>query len=397
MTFFEKNLVKGYLLFLLVGKSRIVRKSGICIFVPLMLFCGKSEQPYTIETKDGVKYVHNRTPLWGDEPKVALEFVRQIGELDTKDENYMFYKIRDLARDANGNLYVLDAGNFRIQKFDPQVRYLATIGRKGLGPGEFTRPVTINVDSCNNIYIGDSNFRKVIVFSPEGKEIKRITMPGSFGGFCLMKSGNIVLDVPASIRVKYQKEPKKIAELPLLYMIDQEGNILREFGRSHDFKNGEKTYYGNVNSIALDTHDNIYVAFHFLNRIEKYSPDGNLLFRADRPLNYNLSYKLKPQEYDLIGLEGVKYTVNLPDFTEVSRNIGIDHKNRVWVQTYKKQKEENDEAGDYFEFEVFSEDGILLGKVPVPQAGSTQIIQDRIYFINSQEEMCVYEYKIIDK
>ena len=80
----------------------------------LLFFCGKSDKTYTIEIKDGVKHIHNHAPLWGDEPKVSLKFVQKIGEYDAKDENYQFYDPFEVARDSEGNIYVVDGGNRRV-------------------------------------------------------------------------------------------------------------------------------------------------------------------------------------------------------------------------------------------------------------------------------------------
>ena len=42
------------------------------------------------------------------------------------------------------------------------------------------------------------------------------------------------------------------------------------------------------------------------------------------------------------------------------------------------------------------ENGVLLGSIPVPRQDNLQIVGNRIYFFDNQEEMAVYEYKIID-
>jgi len=98
----------------------------------------QTEKTHTIEIKDGVKYIQNHVQLWGDEPKVALEFVRKIGGLDVMDENYQFFNPNDWTVDANGNLYILDSGNYRIQKFDLDGKFIATFGRKGQGPSDLS-------------------------------------------------------------------------------------------------------------------------------------------------------------------------------------------------------------------------------------------------------------------
>jgi len=114
-------------------------KPALFIFITVIAVvfnCSNSDETYTIEIKDDVNYVNNHASVWGDEPKVALEFVQQFGKLESEDENYLLYRPVDVARDSEGNIYILEMGNTRIQKFDRNGTYIMTIGRKGAGPGD---------------------------------------------------------------------------------------------------------------------------------------------------------------------------------------------------------------------------------------------------------------------
>ena len=96
-----------------------------------------------IETVDGVRVVHNeKDGKWGKKPPISLEFIRNIGELETEDENLAFHIPSDIAIDDQGNIYILDAGNHRIQKFGADGKYITTIGNRGQGPGEFYFPLS---------------------------------------------------------------------------------------------------------------------------------------------------------------------------------------------------------------------------------------------------------------
>lgn len=76
----------------------------------------------------------------------------------------------DGAVGPDGTLYVLDAGNFRVQAFASDGRWLRAFGRVGSAPGEFARPRGIAVDPVGgNIYVSDANFCNVQVFDPGGQ------------------------------------------------------------------------------------------------------------------------------------------------------------------------------------------------------------------------------------
>jgi hypothetical protein len=113
--------------------------SGITL--SMLISCTSSDGPGgpwqgTITEEDGVRTVSNPdVPLYG-EISWELEAELVLGS-DENDENTLFHEARRMLVDSAGNMYVLDSGNFRIQKFDPQGQHLLTIGQEGQGPGEF--------------------------------------------------------------------------------------------------------------------------------------------------------------------------------------------------------------------------------------------------------------------
>ena len=74
----------------------------------------------------------------------------------------------DAAVGADGRLWVLDAGNFRVQAFDDQGRFLHLFGSPGNGIGQFARPRGLAVDREGLVYVSDAVFCNVQVFQPDG-------------------------------------------------------------------------------------------------------------------------------------------------------------------------------------------------------------------------------------
>ena len=128
-----------------------------------------------VETVDGVRVVHNeKTGKWGKTPKVSLEFVKTIGDIESEDENVLFYMPSDITFDSQGNMYILDNGNHRIQKFNPDGKFIASIGRKGQGPAEFQYPLSLDIDPEGYLYIADSGNQRIQVLKPDGADHKTI-------------------------------------------------------------------------------------------------------------------------------------------------------------------------------------------------------------------------------
>lgn len=75
---------------------------------------------------------------------------------------------RDLAVGRDGQLYVVDGGNFRVQVFDRNGSYLHSFGGVGKQLGSFARPKEIAADSEGNVYVVDTAFGNFQIFNPEG-------------------------------------------------------------------------------------------------------------------------------------------------------------------------------------------------------------------------------------
>src|SRR5262245_52798281 len=80
----------------------------------------------------------------------------------------------DAAVDGQGNLYVLEASNFRIQKLAPDGTPLAQWGSEGNGPGQFSRRTVegkggLALDRQGNIYFSDGQNHRIQKLSPDGE------------------------------------------------------------------------------------------------------------------------------------------------------------------------------------------------------------------------------------
>jgi len=92
----------------------------------------------------------------------------------------------DVAVDPDGNFYVLDAGNNRVQRYDSFSKYLLFWGSYGTRPGEFNNPRAIVVDSTRTggfhyVYVLDAGNNRVQIFQFE-KQTGKITFFESWGG-----------------------------------------------------------------------------------------------------------------------------------------------------------------------------------------------------------------------
>jgi tripartite motif-containing protein 71 len=115
-----------------------------------------------------------------------------------------FAEPRGLATDAQGNLYVADSKNNRIQKLSPTGDVLAVWGEKGDQPGQFNDPHGVAVGPDGSVYVADTWNHRVQKFDANGKFIKAWQPdPGFWGprGIAVNKDGTVFVTDTGNKRV----------------------------------------------------------------------------------------------------------------------------------------------------------------------------------------------------
>ena len=85
------------------------------------------------------------------------------------------------AWDAPGNTYISDGYiNSRVAKVDKNGNWVKSWGEPGSGPGQFNTPHSIAADAQGNIYVADRGNRRIQVFDGDGKFLRHITIDVPF-------------------------------------------------------------------------------------------------------------------------------------------------------------------------------------------------------------------------
>ncbi len=109
---------------------------------------------------------------------------------------------RDLAIGKDGQLYVVDGGNFRVQVFSREGKFVRGFGALGKQFGQFARPKEIAADRAGNVYVVDAAFGNFQIFSPEGElllfvgERSERDGPGKYmlpSGICVDEDGRVYM------------------------------------------------------------------------------------------------------------------------------------------------------------------------------------------------------------
>jgi DNA-binding beta-propeller fold protein YncE len=224
------------------------------------------------------------------------------GEFNFVSTGYLYGAV---AFDADGNLYVADTGNYRIQKFGPDRSFITSWGSQGVKDGQFLRPLSVAVDARGRVFVGDDLRGDVQVFDRDGEYLAtwggkdagegRLNGPN---GIAFDAAGNVwVADTNSNRVLQYSPEgefltawgeygsdegelfePQSLAvdDQGRVYVtefgnyrvqvFDGEGQVLATWGESG---NGEGQFDG-VYGIVLDDAGHVYVSELFGKRVQKF-------------------------------------------------------------------------------------------------------------------------------
>ncbi len=200
---------------------------------------------------------------------------------------------RGIARDGEGNFFVTDAENKRVQKFDPSGKWLLSFGSKGNEDGQFaaisedstgTGPGGIAVDKEGNIYVADTWNHRIQKFDRDGRFVTK------WGSFLSLADPNAPNEQDKNSRFY---GPRGVAVGPdgnvyvtdtgnkRVLIFDPSGKPLREISSGLTPQKLTDKYPfnqpGELNEpvgIAVDGAGNVYVADTNNGRIQKFDSAG---------------------------------------------------------------------------------------------------------------------------
>lgn len=119
-----------------------------------------------------------------------FKLLRKIGTPNTNHESMKpgdFAKPTGIAVDSDGNVYVADMLNARIEIFDADGNFVRTFGKRGDGPGYFAMPKGVAVDCDGHVWVSDAMQNRVQLYSQDGNllmymGVVQSILPGMFSG-----------------------------------------------------------------------------------------------------------------------------------------------------------------------------------------------------------------------
>jgi len=164
-----------------------------------------------------------------------------------------FNRPTDVAWDPAGNIFISDGhganSNARVAKFDKNGKFIKSWGSRGSGPGQFDTPHGIAVDANGNVYVADRSNKRIQVFDNDGNFKTQYNNVGTPFTLCITKG-------PRQYLYSANSNFPGSMENGEIYKMELDGRILGKFGHA----GRELGDIGVGHSIECRTENEVYVA-----------------------------------------------------------------------------------------------------------------------------------------
>ncbi len=93
---------------------------------------------------------------------------------------------------SNAGIFVLDAMGARIHRLDLEARHVASMGRRGEGPGELVSPISMQIGPDGDVWVSDPRSGRLSRFGADGRHKDERVMPYPVVNFVIPGTGRPV-------------------------------------------------------------------------------------------------------------------------------------------------------------------------------------------------------------
>jgi tripartite motif-containing protein 71 len=172
---------------------------------------------------------------------------------------------------VEGELFIADSGNNRIEEVSPSGAYLGQFGEHGSSSGELNEPQYLAGNpSTGNLYVSDTGNHRIVEFTPAGRYLTEF---GSVG------TGKAEFETPEGVAISASGELRIVDETESrLSMWQPQGTGgSRMVYSTHFFGGAEGGGLAYPVGMAFDAEGNVWISSYESNRIDEYSPSGKYL------------------------------------------------------------------------------------------------------------------------
>ncbi|MBN2396130.1 MAG: hypothetical protein JXC36_06685 [Candidatus Atribacteria bacterium] len=229
-----------------------------------------------------------------EEKEIRAEFQFSIG---TDKDNEDFYKPNYFTVDQEGNIYILDTGNSRIQCFSSEGKFLSSFGQLGQGPGELSRDASkLKVLDDGNLYLIDNYQRRITVYSKNGEYQKSYNTHSPYDDIVLWNKtyylSNIILR--EKHKVIYITQNLNEVKKSIGHLIEPTPDIIKMVKSSPIPPLLENEFaYMNMTNIIVNSNGEIIYSQRQPYHLMKYSKNGRKIKEIIGNVNFDTHFPLK--------------------------------------------------------------------------------------------------------
>lgn len=169
----------------------------------------------------------------------------------------------DLAIGPNGQLFIVDPFNSRIQVWNQDGTYLRAWGERGSRDGQFDRPSGIGIDGAGHVYVTETGNRRLQIFDPEGRFLA-VWNPSPEDGGPFRNPSDVAIDAAGIVAVTDYDQN-------LVFRFTPEGDVIDRLGAPR----GGPGFVSKPWGIATDAAGHLFVATS--QQIHVFDRDGGAL------------------------------------------------------------------------------------------------------------------------
>ena len=242
----------------------------------------------------------------------------------------------DIALNAAGQIYVADQYDARVQIFNPNGTYAATLGG-GSGSDDsyvFSNPAGLKIDKNGYIYVTDSDRQRVQIYNSSLNYVASLGVTDTSG------SDNAHFNSPTGVAVDSNGN---------IYVADSDNYRVQVFNSSRVYvrtmgvtgtSGYDYTNFGHPERLAVDASDRLYVSDTWNNCVDVFDPSGAYLttiggrwgsqpgsLRSPKGLAFDQSGALYVADWQNHRIQ--KYTLGTPNWSQTNLNGFGQRYNRI--------------------------------------------------------------------